>query len=166
MASVAGVVACPRDPGVETALRCSRCETPICPRCLVQTPVGARCRDCARISRSPVYSLSRAHLVRAAAAAIGGGLVMGFAWSIVLIPFAYTIGIFAVLVTGAALGYGFSRMLEFATGRKRGPAVVAFGILGIAIAWVELLLIIDTRVAISGLLAAALGVYFLYQNLR
>src|SRR5690349_13444278 len=25
-----GVVQCPRDPGVETALRCSRCETPIC----------------------------------------------------------------------------------------------------------------------------------------
>lgn len=118
------------------------------------------------MSRSPVYSLSSAHMVRAGAAAIVGGVVMGFAWALVLFPFSAQIGIFAVLVIGAALGYGFSRMLEFATGRKRGPLVVAFGVLGIAIAWVELLIIIDTQVAISGLLAAALGIYFLYQNLR
>lgn len=41
-------VPCARHSKVQTALRCSRCETPICPKCMVQTPVGLRCPDCAK----------------------------------------------------------------------------------------------------------------------
>ncbi|MDA0256830.1 MAG: rhomboid family intramembrane serine protease, partial [Chloroflexi bacterium] len=36
---------CERHPETETELRCQRCDTPICPRCMVQTPVGFRCPD-------------------------------------------------------------------------------------------------------------------------
>jgi hypothetical protein len=39
---------CANHPQVETALRCSRCEKPICSRCAVLTPTGYRCRDCVR----------------------------------------------------------------------------------------------------------------------
>jgi hypothetical protein len=51
------VVAVPGDPGaffcerhkkVATRVRCGHCDTPICPRCTVYGPVGARCRACAR----------------------------------------------------------------------------------------------------------------------
>ena len=45
---------CAAHPQVETYLRCGRCETPICPRCLIQTPVGSRCRDCAQIRKLPI----------------------------------------------------------------------------------------------------------------
>ena len=38
---------CQRHPSVETALSCGRCETPICPHCLVHSDVGIRCRKCA-----------------------------------------------------------------------------------------------------------------------
>jgi hypothetical protein len=38
---------CSRHPKVETGLKCGRCGTPICPRCMVYTPVGIRCPDCA-----------------------------------------------------------------------------------------------------------------------
>lgn len=38
---------CARHPSVETELSCSRCGTPLCPRCLVQTEVGQRCPTCA-----------------------------------------------------------------------------------------------------------------------
>ncbi len=154
---------CARDPGVETALRCSRCETPICPRCLVQTPVGARCRDCARVARSPIYVLSRGHMLRAGVAALVGGVVMGLAWGLILLPF--TFGIFGIFV-GAALGYGFTRVMNFATGLKRGPAVVGFAIAGIVIAWAMLLLFLPVRIALYGLVAVAIGAYFAYQNLR
>ncbi len=44
---LSGVV-CLRHPAVATGLRCARCGTPICPRCLVHAPVGARCPDCAK----------------------------------------------------------------------------------------------------------------------
>ena len=41
-----GPTTCERH-GTATALRCGRCETPICPRCSVRTEVGQRCTDCA-----------------------------------------------------------------------------------------------------------------------
>lgn len=39
------LVTCPRD-GVDTRLRCSECQSPICPKCLVRTAVGLRCPNC------------------------------------------------------------------------------------------------------------------------
>jgi len=158
-----GVVACPRDPEVQTGLRCSRCENPICPKCLIQTPVGARCRDCARISRSPVYTMTNATMARAAVAAIVGGVVMGLIWAVVLQPFSYG---FLSIFLGAGLGYAFTRMMEFATGRKRGPAVVGFAIGGIAIAWGMQLLFLPFEIALYGLVAVGVACYFAYQNLR
>lgn len=158
-----GVVSCPRDPGVQTALRCSRCEKPICPKCLIQTPVGARCRDCARIAKSPVYTMTNGVMARAATASVVGGVVMGLIWGFILLPF--SVGFFSIFV-GAGLGYAFTRMMELATGRKRGPMVVGFAIFGIAIAWSMQLLFVDPRVALYGLVAAGVAIYFAYQNLR
>jgi hypothetical protein len=158
-----GIVMCPRDPGVETALRCSRCETPICPKCMVQTPVGARCRDCARITRSPIYTLTPVHALRAGAASLIGGVVMGLIWGFVLLPF--SVGFFSIFI-GAGLGWVFTKGMEFATNRKRGPGVVAFAVVGILIAWGMQFLFVDPRVAMYGLVAAGVGIYFAYQNLR
>lgn len=157
------IVACPRDPGVETALRCSRCDTPICPKCLVQTPVGARCRPCARIVKSPVYSLNGANLVKAALSALIGGVVMGLIWGFVLRPF--TVGFLSIFI-GAGLGYAFVRLLDFATRRKRGPAVIAFAVAGIGIAWGMQFLFVPAQVALYGLVAVGVGVYFAYQELK
>jgi hypothetical protein len=156
------VVTCPRDPAVETALRCSRCGTPICPRCLVQTPVGARCKDCARIGRNPIYTLTAGGMARAAAASLIGGVVMGLAWGLILLPF--TFGFFAIFV-GAGLGYAFTRVLEVATGRKRGPAVVAFAIGGILVAWAVMAALVP-QVWLYGALPAGIGAYLAYMNLR
>ncbi|MGH9278186.1 MAG: DUF4352 domain-containing protein [Acidimicrobiales bacterium] len=36
---------CERD-GEATRLKCSQCEQPICPKCLVRTPVGMKCTTC------------------------------------------------------------------------------------------------------------------------
>lgn len=38
----AGGLVCERD-GTATTLRCAKCDRPICPKCLVQTPVGFTC---------------------------------------------------------------------------------------------------------------------------
>lgn len=163
MTAMTGVVPCLRHPEIETALRCSRCETPICPKCLIHTPVGARCRDCARLSKSPVYTLSGAHLLRAGIASLIGGVAMGLVWTLILLPF--TVTFFSIFI-GAGLGYAFTRVLEVATGRKRGPVIVAFASAGIMIAWSMQLLVVDLRFALYGLVAAGIGIYFAYQNLR
>jgi hypothetical protein len=161
--TAAQVTRCARDPEVETALRCSRCDTPICPRCLVHSPVGARCRDCARIAKSPVYTLQTAQYLQAAAAAGIGGVLMGLAWWLILLPF--TFGFFSIFV-GVGLGYGFTRLMEFATGRKRGKVVAGFAMAGIGIAWLTLVVFVDFNVARYGLVAVAIGLWFSYQNLR
>ncbi len=156
------VVMCPRDPGVETALRCSRCGTPICPKCLVQTPVGARCRGCARIARNPMYTLTAGGAARAGVAALVGGVVMGVLWGLILLPF--TFGFFAIFV-GAGLGFAFTRVVEAATGGKRGPTVAAFAIAGILVAWAVMAVIVP-QVWLYGLLPAGIGAYLAYSNLR
>lgn len=40
-------VVCPRHPDAETRLRCSSCESPICPDCWRDAAVGYHCPDCA-----------------------------------------------------------------------------------------------------------------------
>lgn len=154
---------CARHPGVETALRCGRCETPICPSCLVHSPVGARCPDCAQVVKAPMYTLSGGHYARSLAAALVGGVAMGVLWALLLQPF--TFGFFSLLV-GVALGYAFTRLMQFATGGKRGPLVTTFAAGGIFLAWAVQFLLADVRFAIWGLLAAGIGVWFAYQNLR
>ena len=157
------VMECPRDAGVQTALRCQRCETPICPKCLVQSPVGAKCKACARVMKSPIYSLKPVQFIRSAIAALVGGVVTGLIWAAVLVPF--TFGFLAIFV-GAGLGYLFTRLLEWASGRKRGPVMVSLAAAGILIAWGVTVPFVGFDVARYGLIAAALGVYFSYQNLR
>lgn len=39
---------CGKHTKVVTRLRCGRCETPICPKCIVYTPAGTRCRACSK----------------------------------------------------------------------------------------------------------------------
>ncbi len=164
----ATVVACARDPEVQTALRCSRCDTPICPKCLIQTPVGARCKDCARLAKSPVYTVKGQYLARAIAAAVVGGIAMGLIWGIAsrAVPGLAFGGIFVSLILGAALGFGFTRIMELAVKRKRGPVIVACAMGGIAIATGIQMLFVGGTIFIGSILAAAAGLYFAYQNLK
>jgi predicted lipid-binding transport protein (Tim44 family) len=160
------VVACPRHPETETALRCSRCEQPICPACLIQSPVGARCPDCAKVVKNPIYTLNSKQMVRAAAAAIIGGLVLGIVWGVIVFQFRFGLGLFSVIILGVALGFAFTRIMEFATGSKRGPAVVAFAVAGMLIASSVLIFLAGFAFAVPALIAVGAGWYFAYQNLK
>lgn len=164
----ATITQCARDPEVQTALRCSRCDTPICPKCMVQTPVGARCKDCARIAKSPVYTVKGPYLARAIAASVIGGVAMGLIWGIATanVPGLAYGGIFISLILGAGLGFGFTRIMEFAVNRKRGPVVVACAMGGIILATGIQMLFVGGTLLVGSILAAAAGLYFAYQNLK
>jgi hypothetical protein len=125
-------VYCARHPGVETSLLCGRCETPICPRCLYHTPVGARCRDCANVRRLPTYNISAAHLARAAAGALIAGAVLGGIWG-VLLPF--NVSFFFGLLAGLGLGYGVGEAVSVAANRKAGPPLQVIAACGVIVAY-------------------------------
>lgn len=126
---------CAAHPQVETELRCGRCETPICPKCMVQTPVGSRCRACARLRRAPMYELSAAHYGRAAGAAaviaVGGGL----AWALFTLALPFGFGFFLFILAGA-FGYAAAEVMDRLTKGKRGLAVQALAVAGVAGAYV------------------------------
>ena len=112
---------CARHPKVETVLRCGRCETPICPKCLVYTPVGARCPDCGKAQPNPIYQVGPGLLLRALGAAIGLTIAVAIAWAIVAnIPF---LGFFLIIVA-LGVGYGVGEGISRAAKYRRGPLLM------------------------------------------
>ena len=160
---------CAKHPTVETALRCGRCETLICPKCLVIGPVGTRCRDCAQIRRLPTYNVPTRFFVRAYAAGVIGGAVLGYLWALFFFSRSGGIGFFAILI-GAGIGYGVSWAIDKATAGKRGPILQGAGVLGVVLAYFvrnvvdESALIIQDD--IGAMIAVAVGVFVAINRLR
>lgn len=138
-----GPMRCATDPSVETYLRCGRCEKAICPRCLIQTPVGARCRDCAQLRKLPMFDVRPLDYLRA----IGGGLAAGIGGGLVLTFLQLLVPVFGMLslVFLAALGYGVGTAVALSTQRKQGTALgvlAAFAVpIGLAVARGALLMV-------------------------
>ena len=120
-------VHCARHPNVETVLRCGRCNTPICPRCLVATPVGARCPECARVKRF-TFLVKPHEFARAA----GMGLAVAAVGSLILqfVPF---VGLLGLAFIGFAVGEAVSVGANRKRARELGPLAVACFLLGFAL---------------------------------
>jgi hypothetical protein len=123
---------CATHPNVETELSCGKCGKPICPRCMVHTPVGARCPSCAQVRRIPTYNMSSATFARAAGAALGGGVAVGAAWAF----FNIITYIFYGVIAGLAIGYVIGELVSLATNRKAGPPLQAIAVGGVVLAYV------------------------------
>lgn len=121
-----GPMRCAADPSVETYLRCGRCEKPICPRCLIQTPVGARCRDCAQLKKPPMFQVGPIDYLRALGGGLAAGIGGGFALVLLreLVPGSgmFFRGIFYVAIL-AAFGYGVGTAVARSTRRKQGTGL-------------------------------------------
>jgi len=143
---VAGPMQCARHPKVETGLACGRCETPICPKCVVMTDVGARCPDCAPRRRLPQFEVGPIYLLRGIGAGVAAGGALGLAWALIL-PGQY--GLLGILI-GAGLGYGIGESVSLATNRKLAPALQVTAICGVGLAylirnliWADAVLVVD-----------------------
>lgn len=123
---------CARHPDVETGLRCGNCDTLICPRCLVQTPVGARCPDCARLRAAPMYAVRPQHWALAFGSAIATGAALGVAWWFVVPG---TFGLFFSVLIGAFMGWAMHRVVDWAAKGKRGPAIAGAAAVGLVLAY-------------------------------
>jgi hypothetical protein len=118
----AAVLHCTWHPDRETRLRCNRCNRPMCTECAVQHPVGLRCKECVKETRSPIYKVSTAGYVWASLAGLAAGTLTalpvlflgGLAW----------VGWLIVFVISAGLGAAVGEMVGRAAGRKRGKGLV------------------------------------------
>lgn len=118
------VTFCQRHPSVESELRCGRCDTLICPRCLVFTPAGTRCPDCAKLRRPPMYEFGVRDYLVLGAASIGLAAGLGVVGAL-LLPVGIRGFLFLTLAIfgGTALGGGIAEVLQRATRYKRGPTI-------------------------------------------
>lgn len=113
---------CPRHPKVVTYLRCGRCGTPVCPKCLVHSPVGARCPDCARPPKQLRGLVSPTNYAAAIGIGLGVAILCGAALSLFPLRGLWWL---PMLLTGFVVGEAVSA----ASNRQRtaGLAMIAFG---------------------------------------
>ncbi len=159
---------CARHPQVETTLACARCGTLICPRCLVQTPVGARCRECAGMTRLPTVTISPMFMARGLAAGIASGAAAGAAWGYLSRGGSF-IGLF-LFVIALGIGWAISESISFSTNRKRSPILQGFAVVGAIVAYLVHNLVIGGAILPGndawGYLAAGLAAVFASSRLR
>lgn len=119
---------CANHPKEMTLVRCARCNAPFCLRCLVDTPVGRKCRPCAEhrthLSASQPGNVAAAFGVALGVAFIGALILSEIKILLLAAPFGY-------VVAEAALRAG-KRSRSLAMQIAVGVATLAGGLLGSA----------------------------------
>jgi hypothetical protein len=101
---------CAKHPKEETVVSCASCGTPICTRCMVATPVGMKCRNCASNRNSVLYQVRPERFALAVIVSVAAGFGAGLLGHI---------GFFAIFL-GTAYGYFAGSVILKASGMKRG----------------------------------------------
>ena len=153
---------CAKHKKTPTNVRCGRCDTPVCPQCLVFAPVGVRCSDCGKPTKLPQYQVSLPILLRALAASLAAGAAGGVILSFVL---TFPTGGLFYLIAAAGVGYLVSEATSFAAQRKRGPvlgSIAAFG----AVAGHAPIIFLVGELLFTILLGTAIAAFVAFLRLR
>ncbi len=151
---------CYYHPEVETNLACGKCGRYVCPRCMVQTPVGVRCRECAQLRRLPTFDVRATTYLRAV---LAGGAIAGATgaiWGLLMPRLAFLWGLPSLVVLGIA--YLIGEGVSLAANRKRGTglAVIAGASLALTIG-VSAVVSRESFFLIQGFLNNIFGIFFL-----
>jgi hypothetical protein len=106
---------CTRHPDVDTELSCTRCETPICPKCLVVGAVGMLCKSCAG-GGNVLFQVDPLRMALAGLMGLAAGTVVGF-----IVQNASFFLFFIATAIGGAVG----QAILWATKGRRGKKVEA-----------------------------------------
>ncbi len=104
---------CTFHPAEETRLRCTECERPICPKCMVMYEVGFKCPSCAKKRPSHMEQVERWHYVVIPCLALLAGFVYGWLhpWLMGLLPRLMGFPVLALILV-YALGVGAGRLMQ------------------------------------------------------
>lgn len=107
---------CKNHPKRETNVSCASCGEGLCPECMVFTPVGVKCKECAAPTRGMVRKGKPIQYLGAAAAGFGaslfGGIILG-------------LSIRGFFLMGLFLGYLVGLAVKKGAMGNRGPAFMA-----------------------------------------
>lgn len=151
-------------PEVETGLSCSRCGKHICTQCMVQAPVGIRCRECGKAVRPPTFEVQPTYYARAmavgAAVAVGGGLL----WVLFNLIFR---GIpFLPSLAALGVGYAAGELISLSVNRKRGGGLAWIAGSAVVIAFLISWKLSHFNVGLLGFILILLGVLIAVQRVR
>jgi hypothetical protein len=158
---------CATHPEIETNLRCGKCGKPICPKCMVQTPVGARCPDCAKLYKLPTYRVPAVFYLRAIGAALGMAIVCGIVWGVIngFAPF------YLNLILAAGAGYAIGEVTSRSVNRKSSRGLATIGAIAVVISYLINIFSFGGlpfgpfRIVID-LVAIGIGIYIAVNRLR
>ena len=156
---------CHWHPAVPTGLSCSQCQRPICTACLVQAPVGIRCRECGRAVPLPTFDVRPANYARALVAAAAIGILGVILW-LTLLFFTGT-QLIAFLVTPVVVGYAAGEIISRVVNLKRskGLMYIAGGTVVLS-SLVAMILTGGLVLSLWGILALILGVLIAIARVR
>jgi hypothetical protein len=118
-----GTLRCARHPNTETVLRCGRCDTPICARCMIMSPVGARCPTCAQVKRFALL-LKPIEVARA----VGFGLAVAAVGTVILLTVPILGGLIGPLFGFGIVGFAVGEAVSRGANRKRVPALAPIAV--------------------------------------
>ena len=161
------VPSCYWHPEVETRLSCSRCGKSMCAHCLVQAPVGIRCRECGKAQPMPTYDVQPTYYARALGVAVLLIIGLSVLW-IVSDRLLLALGAFSSVSSMLAIpvGYGTGELISRAVNRKRGVLLSYIGGAAVVLAYLSSRVVSPFGFGLYDVLFVAVGVYFAWQRLR
>ena len=163
---------CHWHPQAETRISCSRCGKFMCTQCMVQAPVGIRCRECGRVSPMPTFDVRPANYALAAGVAALVALGGGVLWWIIDMTLLFFLGgqVSSLLLSAPALvvGYGGGELISLSVNRKRSVILgwIAGGAVVVSCLFVLLLPGPTFLGSIYSLLIIFVGVFIGIQRVR
>ncbi|HEX2182863.1 MAG TPA: B-box zinc finger protein [Rubrobacteraceae bacterium] len=158
---MAETMRCYRHPERETRVSCATCGRPICTECMVQTEVGIKCPDDARMPRGARAGVMKGNQV-------ARSLLAGVAVALLGVPVVYAIfeiGFFSLILSALA-GFGAGTLVHRAGGRNGGPLAMAISGVAVAAAYAPFLVQALPAGNVMRLLAVLVAVGFAVYNSR
>lgn len=156
---------CHWHPDVTTGLSCSQCRRPICTQCLVQVPVGIRCRECGRAQPLPTFDVRPSNYARAIAVA-AAVTVAGIVLTVLLAGY-LGLGGLAFILMPLGIGYVAGELISRVVNlkRSRGLMYITGGVVVITVL-ISLFLLDFRLLGLWGILATVGGVFIAIARVR